>query len=245
MNALSKQDAYDMFDFACSQIMESNVIMMQQPLTNLMKLIAYNDMIMSCVIECYRGINYQQLLAAAQVKEGDNYSFVLPQSNRAVVGLVSKLLYEFCTGVRNLQQFTRGLYPQEDVKGGFVRFGEDVILPYREAFRKVFLAEGDEHAEQETEDVTVVEINPAVVAEVGALAGDLRSDLMGDNRITNEQRQDLIAMIDGLCEVIEGNMPKLVRPVWLGIRYAFGNNKKCANTLARLHKTLTDYMLVE
>lgn len=243
--SLSKEESYAMFNMACNAIVGSNVIMTQQPITNLMKLIAYNDAIRSCVWECCRGINYEQTLKKVLKKDSEgNYSLELPTSRRVVVGLVSKLLYEFSSGTQSLETLIKKMYPKEDIRGAFTRFCEDVMFPYKEAFREVFLSDVNEEEEIDVVQSPVASINSAVIAEVGAIAGDIRSELLGDNRISNQVREDLIALVDGLCEVIESDLPALVRPAWLGIKYAFASSKKCADGIARLHKTLSDYLLV-
>ena len=234
-----------MFDMACNAIVQSNVIMTQQPINNLMKLIAYNDAIRSCVWECYRGINYEQMLKRMLAKASDgSYTLHLPTSRRAIVGLVSKLLYEFSVGTQSMESLIKAVYPNEDIRGAFTRFCEDIMFPYREAFREVFMSNTDDEEEMDVVQSTVAAINSAVVAEVGAIAGDIRSELLGDNRIKPEVRLDLIALIDGLCEVVESDLPALVKPAWLGIRYAFGACKKCPQGIARLHGVLAEYMLI-
>lgn len=244
--SLSKEESYAMFDMACNAIVQSNVIMTQQPINNLMKLIAYNDAIRSCVWECYRGINYEQVLRRVLKKdEQGNYSLQLPTSRRAVVALVSRLLYEFFTGTQSMETLIKMIYPQEDIRGGFVHFCEDVMFPYKEAFREVFMANADDEDELDVEQPTMAVINSAVVAEVGAIAGDIRSELLGDNRISAQTREELVALVDGLCEVLESDLPALVRPMWLGIRYAFAACKKCPEALTRLQNTLAEYMLVD
>ncbi|MBQ9145327.1 MAG: hypothetical protein IJX70_02520 [Clostridia bacterium] len=244
MKGITKEEAYALFESACNEITDSNVIMTQQPLLNLMKLIAYNDIINVAVRECYKGIYYEQLLKQSLVKGDDGrYTFVLPSSNRAIVALIAKLLYEFAMGQQSLEKMLKALYPKQDVRGAYTSFCENIILPFKESFRQVCMSDAVEE-EPEIEERVVVNINSAVVAEVGAIAGDLRSELVGDNRLSSEQREELICLVDGLCEVLEADLPKLVRPAWLGIRYAFGAAKKCASTVARLQKALGEYMLI-
>lgn len=242
---MSKDESYAMFDMACNAIVQSNVIMTQQPITNLMKLIAYNDSIRSCIWECYRGINYEQVLRRVLEKDAQgNYTLCLPTSRRAIVGLVSKLLYEFSTGTQSMETLIKKVYPKEDIRNGFTHFCEDVMFPYKESFREVYMSNADEEDELDVEQTTVAVINSAVVAEVGAIAGDIRTELLGDNRIKPDVREDLIALIDGLCEVVESDLPALVKPAWLGIRYAFSSCKKCPEGIARLQNTLGEYMLI-
>lgn len=241
----SKEESYALFDSACNQIAESNLIMMQKPLINLMKLIAYNDSIRGCVSDCYRSINYEETLKQVLVKDAEgHFRFSLPTSRRALVAVITKLLYEFVVGEQNMQTLLGSVYHDLDVRDAFKRFCEDVLLPYKEAFKEVFLAKTTEEEEEPFEDTYVALINNAVIAEVAAVAGDIRSELMGDNRIAADQRKQLIVLIDGLCEVLESDLPKLVMPSWLGIQYAFGAAKKCTASVARLKSVLEDYMLV-
>jgi len=241
----SKEESYALFDDACNQIAESNLIMTQKPLINLMKLIAYNDSIRGCISDCYRSINYEETLKQVLLKDADGrFKFNLPASRRALVAVISKLLYEFVIGEQSMQTLLGSVYYDLDLRDAFRSFCEDVLLPYKEAFKEVFLAKTSEEEEEPFEDTYVALINNAVIAEVAAVAGEIRSELLGDNRISAEQRKQLITLIDGLCEVLESDLPKLVVPSWLGIQYAFGATKKCAARIARLKSVLEDYMLI-
>lgn len=241
----SKEEAYALFDSALNQIAECNIIMAQQPLINLMKLIAYNDSIRGVIADCYRSINYEETLKQVLVKDAnDHFRFALPTSRRALVAVISKLLYEFMTGEQSLEKLISSVYYDMDMREAFTCFCEDVLLPYKEAFKEIFLSKPSDEDEEPFEDTTVALINNSVIAEVAAVAGDIRSELLGDNRIGAEQRKQLITLIDGLCEVLESDLPKLVVPAWLGIQYAFGAAKKCAAGIARLKSVLEDYMLI-
>lgn len=241
----SKEETYALFDLACNQIAESNLIMTQPPLVNLMKLIAYNESIRGCIGECYRSINYEETLKQVLIKVDEgHYRFNLPSGNRALIAVVSKLLYEFMTGEQSLENVIRSVYYDMDLRDAFTCFCEEVLLPFKEAFKEVFLTKPNEEDEEPYADTSVALINNAVIAEVAAVAGDIRSELVGDNRLTAEQRTQYIALIDGLCEVLESDLPKLVIPSWLGIQFAFGSAKKCTANIARLKSVLEDYMLI-
>lgn len=240
---MTKESTYLLFEQAVDAIMGSNVIMTAQPLNNLTRLIAYNEQIAGCVRECYRGIHYEKLLQQSLIKDEDGeYTFVLPHSKRAVVALISKLLYEFAKGTQSVETLSQKLYPKEDVRGAYTRFCEDILLPYKESFKDLFFSDMSEE-EPETAEVVSV-INSAIVAEVCALAGELRSELPCNNRLSTSVRAELTALVDGLCEVMESDLPKLVKPSWLGIKYAFSGIRKCADTLRRLESLLSSYLLI-
>ena len=242
---ISREESYALFDHACNRIAESNLIMTQKPLVNLMKLIAYNDSIRGCISECYRSINYEETLKQVLVKDGEgHFHFNLPTSRRALIAVITKLLYEIMIGEQSLEKLITSVYYGVDIRDAFTCFCEDVLLPYKEAFKEVFLTKPNEEEEEPFEDTAVAVINNAVIAEVAAVAGDIRSELLGDNRISAEQRKQLISLVDGLCEVLESDLPKLVIPAWLGIQYAFGAGKKCTANIARLKNVLEDYMLI-
>jgi hypothetical protein len=241
----SKEEAYALFDRACNQIAESNLIMAQKPLINLMKLISYNDTIRGCIADCYRSINYEETLKQVLVKDAaGHFHFSLPTSRRALVAVISKLLYEIMLGEQSLEKLISSVYYDLDLREAYVSFCEDILLPYKEAFKDVFFNKPSEEEEEPFEDTSVAVINNAVIAEVATVAGDIRSELLGDNRIDVNQRKQLISLIDGLCEVLESDLPKLVIPSWLGIQYGFGACKKCASNIARLKNVLEDYMLI-
>jgi hypothetical protein len=232
-----------LFENAIADIINSNIIMTNQPLLNLVKLFAYNDLIRGCITDCYRGIDYDEELAEALDSGEDRYHFYLPKSNRAIVAVVSKLLYEFAAGTQEFEKFIVRVYPMKDLNSSFQAFAENILLPFKVAFFKVFLYEVNEE-EIPTEAKQFTSINPAVIEEVKAIAAEMRIRLKADNKITNEERRQLQYITDGFCDIMENDLARLVLPMWYAFNLSFKDYKKYKVHLERLDEILKKYLVI-
>lgn len=241
MSSLTKEQEFAMFDTAVKAIVDANALMLSVCYADLLKLIAYDDPIRITIKECYDSIDYEHLLTTVFEKNGDKYVVRLPASKKAIVGFVTKLIYEFHLGTQSYDKILLSLYGDSSTFA-MKTFAEEVLNPYREAFRQVFMFEADENA-GDGKDEDFNEINPAVFNEIKVISAAMRSEIEGDNKIKEEERKELIELIDGFCYAVESEQGKLVRPSWIGLRKALTSAKLCANALTRLEALLQRYML--
>jgi|GEM_PF-6336603 len=239
--SLTKEQEFSMFDSAVKAIIDANALMLSVCFADLLKLIAYDDPIRICVTDCYNSIDYEKLLTSSFEKKDGRFAVSLPQGNKAVVGFVTKLIYEFHLGTQSFDKLMISLYGSAQDTLKF--FAEDVLNPYREAFRQVFLYDVKDDDVAEEEDA-VKEINPAVFNEVYVIVAQMRSELDADNKLSNQERKDLLELVDGFCYSIEREEAKLVRPSWLGMSKALNTAKLCQVSLSRLETLLSRYMLI-
>ena len=240
--SLTREQEYAMFDSAVKAIIGSSTLMLSTCFDDLLKLISYDDPIRICVTDCYNSIDYERLLVTSFEKKDGKFSVDLPSGNKAIVGFVTKLIYEFHLGTQSFDKLMISLYGSSGDES-MRYFSRDVLNPSREAFRQVFLYEVGDVPEATVEEAAR-EINPAVFNELYAIVANLRSEVEGNNKLNNEKRSALMELIDGLCYTIEKSDGRAVKASWLGMSMALSSEKACENSLSRLETLLQRYMLI-
>ena len=164
----TKEDAYRLFDEAVTALTTTNFIITEKPITDLLRCLVYSDYLRAFVIDCKKGVDYEAELAAAITETESGYAFHLPQSNKRIIALVTGLLHDFDTGARSLTSFIQNFYPTSDNNARYRLFCENVLLPYKKAFRQSFLCDNCDE-EQSVESETTVQITDAVLENAAPL----------------------------------------------------------------------------
>ena len=240
--SLTREQEFSMFDSAVKAITNANALMLSICFDDLLKLIVYNDSIRLCIADCYNSIDYERLLETSFSKNNGKFTVQLPKSKKGVVGFVTKLIYEFHLGTQSFDKLMISLYG-ESGDASLRRFADDVLNPYREAFRQVFLYEVTDAAVPK-ELSEAKDINPAVISETYVITAAMRSELDGNNKLSPEKRKDFMELVDGLCYTIERGDARAVRSAWLGLKLSLSFEKLCENPLSRLQTLLERYMLI-
>ena len=174
---------------------------------------------------------------------GGGYAFTLPKSNKRIIALVTGLLHDFDTGARSLTSFIQTFWPNVDNNTRYRLFCENVLLPYRKAFRQSFLADMDS-ADQPAEAEAIAKISDSVLESAAPLFTALRTVFAGDNKLSQKKREDLIALTDGLFYALEKGNVKIIKTVWIGLKLALDGNKKAERKFSDISEFLALYALI-
>ena len=139
----TKEDAFRLFDEAVKALIDSNFIITQKPITDLLRCLIFSDKLHAFVSDCVKGVNYEEEFEKAVSETEYGSSFTLPQSNKRIIALVTGLLSDFDNGKRSLTGFLREFYPSNDNNRKYKMFCESVLIPYHAAFRQSFLYDID------------------------------------------------------------------------------------------------------
>ena len=239
----TKEDAYRLFDEAVTALIDSNFIITQKPITDLLRCLVFSDQLRAFITECKKGVDYENELTAAVGRNETGYLFILPNSNKRIIALVTGLLRDFDAGTRSLTSFMHDFYPAADNNGRYALFCENVLLPYKKAFRQSFLYDIDS-AEQSTERDTQTVINETVLESGAPLFAALRTVFVGDNTLSKKRREDLIFLTDGLYYALEKGDVKMIRTVWTGMKFALAGYKKAERKFSDISEFLALYALI-
>ena len=239
----TKEDAFRLFDEAVKALINSNFIITQKPITDLLRCLVFSDKLQIFVTECLRGVDYEAELTNAVVKTESGYAFVLPKSNKRIIALVTGLLSDFDKGDRSLTTFIREFYPANDNNQRYKQFCDSVLVPYHRAFRQSFLYDIDNSDTAYGEDSATFIGEPALEQAAGILAS-LRTVFLGDNKLSEEKRNDLIFLTDGMYYSLEKGDPRLIKTVWTGMKLALSGIKKAEKKFSDLTEFLALYTLL-
>ncbi|HAE88477.1 MAG TPA: hypothetical protein DCG79_01240, partial [Clostridiales bacterium] len=173
----TKEDAYRLFDEAVTALTTTNFIITEKPITDLLRCLIYSDLLRAFVTDCKKGVDYESELAAAVQETESGYAFVLPKSNKRVIALVTGLLHDFDTGARSLTSFIQSFWPGVDNNTKYRLFCENVLLPYKKAFRQSFLSDIDDI--EQVEAAETVAISDSVLESAAPLFSALRTVFAG------------------------------------------------------------------
>lgn len=240
---LTRDEEFLLFDKAVQMIIDSNVLMIGEAFERLLKLIAYNQDLRTCVSECYKTINYEKTLAKYITQKDGKIITVLPGTKKGIVGFVTKLILEYVDTTQSIEKVLEQLYPDLNNKLAYEEYCKDVFTPYRLAMREVFLYH--ENVDQtESDDELPTTISTAAAEEVYAIAREMRSELDGDNRLKASLRSELCEILDSFCGILESDNPKQLRSYWLGVKLSFSASKKSTANIEKIEEILNRYSLI-
>ena len=239
----TKEDAYRLFDEAVTALIDSNFIITQKPITDLLRCLVFSEQLRTFLADCKKGVDYESELTAAAKQNETGYLFLLPKSNKRIIVLVTGLLRDFDTGTRSLTSFLRDFYHAADNNQRYELFCENVLLPYKKAFRQSFLYDID-NAEQTADFEPNTVISETILESGAPLFTALRTVFIGDNKLAQKQREDLIFLTDGLYYALEKGDVKMIKTVWTGLKLALVGNKKAERKFSDISEFLALYALI-
>ena len=239
----TKEDAFRLFDEAVKALINSNFIITQKPITDLLRCLVFSDKLQAFVSECLRGVDYEAELVSAVVKTETGYAFILPKSNKRIIALVTGLLSDFDKGDRSLTTFIREFYPAPDNNQRYKLFCDSVLMPYHRAFRQSFLYDIDNADTSYGEEAAKVISEPALEQAAGILSA-LRTIFLGDNKLSEKKRADLIYLTDGLYYSLEKGDPRIIKTIWTGMKLSLTGVKKAEKKFSELTEFLALYALL-
>ncbi|MBQ9369971.1 MAG: hypothetical protein IJU10_02730 [Clostridia bacterium] len=239
----TKEDAFRLFDEAVKALINSNFIITQKPITDLLRCLVFSDKLQAFVSECLRGVDYEAELASAIAKTETGYAFILPKSNKRIIALVTGLLSDFDKGDRSLTTFIREFYPAPDNNQRYKLFCDNVLMPYHRAFRQSFLYDID-NADTAYGDEGAKVIGEAALEQAAGILSALRTIFLGDNKLSEKKRADLIYLTDGLYYSLEKGDARIIKTVWTGMKLALAGIKKAEKKFSELTEFLALYALL-
>ena len=239
----TKEDAFRLFDEAVKALIDSNFIITQKPITDLLRCLIFSDKLHAFVSDCVKGVNYEEEFEKAVSETEYGSSFTLPQSNKRIIALVTGLLSDFDNGKRSLTGFLREFYPSNDNNRKYKMFCESVLIPYHAAFRQSFLYDIDS-AEGSLDAERSPVITEGVLEQAAAVLSSLRTVFQGDNKLSSKKREDLFLLTDGLYYSLEKGDPRIIKAVWTGLKIALAGNKKAERKFSDVTEFLALYALL-
>ena len=238
----TKEDAFRLFDEAVTALINTNFIVTQKPITDLLRCLVFSDQLHAFIAESKKGVDYEAELCAAVSENETGRTFLLPKGNKRIIALVTGLLRDFDMGTRSLTSFLHDFYPDQGGVKAYKLFCENVLIPYKKAFRQSFLYDIEESDRGESE--VRASISDSVIESAAPLFAALRTVFLGDNKLSQKKREDLIYLTDGLYYSLEKGDVRMIKTVWTGMKLALADYRKAERKFSDISEFLALYALI-
>lgn len=232
------QQAYAGLVSRCNDLCQAKFIVAGNAIKGILRYLAANPTLMGYVAKCNTGMDYKQEFQAAIVGN----SFKVPANSKKAVALVTGLLYEFDRGTQNFHQFLKTFFRSDDIDLSYRMFCNGVITPYILCFKNVLDEREDENGSRFGDGDFVVGdmIKESVVPYIASLT----EMVAADERLSDETRDDYIAMLEGLYYAFEIASAKMVKVVWLGLKSVMQGYRNANSYLASMQSIMQTYALI-
>ena len=233
------------FNDAIGAFYSSRLIIVDKAISDFLRTLASDNSYMEVLADATKTADYKQEYQKAIVNDENGISFRLPANKRHVIALVVGLLLEFDRKDLSIIEFVRKFYPREASHDSYLAFCEQVIKPFGEAFKSVYVGEEDTYSASTIVDLEEKPFNDKAKEESDYWLRLVIDGIMSDNGFTNVERKDFITMVKGLMYVTELANPLLIKLNWLGIKYALGNRKSVYRELKEVETILINYGVID
>ena len=230
----------------CNQYVNSKLILSNQALTSLLRLIASENELFAVLEKCARNFNFKEEFQNAQINTGTGYVFRLPSSKKALVALVASLLYSFDNNSISILDFLEKFYPHADgVKDSYPIMARAIVIPFRDAV--VGMLRGEE---EQVEDVVIqTEVNDERVPDGAVVHGStilrsLSKLVLEDGSLEKEVKIKLLEVIDGSLHALEIKDAKLIRSFYTALTIIFEGERKAIAKLNDLYSCYKLYLIL-
>lgn len=224
----------------------SRLIIVDRTISAFLQTLATEPEFMAIIADCARTTNFKQEYTHAIVNDENGLSFRLPTNKRHIIALVTGLLYQFDSNDISIIEFVRKFYPAEASHDSYLTFCDNVLKPYGEAFRAVYMGEEqDGHASTTVADIPEKPFNDKAKEETDYWLTLALDNVVADNTFTDSHRSDASTMIKGLMYATELANPVLIKLCWVGLKYVLGSRKSTYRELKEVESILITYGVID
>lgn len=225
---------------ALDDLQNAGLIMADKKIKAVLKCLAYYDEFRTVLAYCSDGFDYAAEKRKALQKAGDYHVLRLPKNAKTLVPLVAGLLVEFDDGTEDFISFCATYYPAADRQGSMTaccadmleRFKLDIVSLVVEGVKED--APLAPRAVEFAQDGLQKQTEYLLVAMVRAV---------DDGSLSEEDRKDLLTMLEGYSAALDTRDTLMIKAVWLGVKRALASLKMCAKEIAAMDELLRLYLV--
>ena len=237
---LKRQKAYEIFQAKCAKMIESKFLLAQPCIAGVLKCIIASPELYQFIKDCISNIDCEDELSKATLNSGKQ-EFILPESKRVMVALVTYLLNQFDNNEIDLMEFI-AYYYNPDTNIGYQIFCREVVEPYCRLVGEVFL---NDNIVDEVSEPQVQDINYAVYEQADMLIKDIVTEIQSSNSVREDERADMITLAEGMMVALSNLDAKIIIALFIGMKYAYGKHRKINKALKELEKLFIKYAIVQ
>ncbi len=225
---------------ALDDLQNAGLIMADKKIKAVLKCLAYYDEFRTVLAYCSDGFDYAAEKRKALQKAGDYHVLRLPKNAKTLVPLVAGLLVEFDDGTEDFISFCATYYPAADRQGSMTACCADMLERFKLDIVSLVVEGVKEDAPLAPRTVEFAQDGLQKQTEY-LLVAMVRA--VDDGSLSEEDRKDLLTMLEGYSAALDTRDTLMIKAVWLGVKRALASLKMCAKEIAAMDELLRLYLV--
>lgn len=225
---------------ALDDLQNAGLIMADKKIKAVLKCLAYYDEFRTVLAYCSDGFDYAAEKRKALQKAGDYHVLRLPKNAKTLVPLVAGLLVEFDDGTEDFISFCATYYPAADRQGSMTACCADMLERFKLDIVSLVVEGVKEDAPLAPRTVEFAQDGLQKQTEY-LLVAMVRA--VDDGFLSEEDRKDLLTMLEGYSAALDTRDTLMIKAVWLGVKRALASLKMCAKEIAAMDELLRLYLV--
>lgn len=225
---------------ALDDLQNAGLIMADKKIKAVLKCLAYYDEFRTVLAYCSDGFDYAAEKRKALQKAGDYHVLRLPKNAKTLVPLVAGLLVEFDDGAEDFISFCATYYPAADRQGSMTACCADMLERFKLDIVSLVVEGVKEDAPLAPRTVEFAQDGLQKQTEY-LLVAMVRA--VDDGSLSEEDRKDLLTMLEGYSAALDTRDTLMIKAVWLGVKRALASLKMCAKEIAAMDELLRLYLV--
>lgn len=221
-------------------LQNAGLIMADKKIKAVLKCLAYYDEFRTVLAYCSDGFDYAAEKRKALQKAGDYHVLRLPKNAKTLVPLVAGLLVEFDDGTEDFISFCATYYPAADRQGSMTACCADMLERFKLDIVSLVVEGVKEDAPLAPRTVEFAQDGLQKQTEY-LLVAMVRA--VDDGSLSEEDRKDLLTMLEGYSAALDTRDTLMIKAVWLGVKRALASLKMCAKEIAAMDELLRLYLV--
>lgn len=225
---------------ALDDLQNAGLIMADKKIKAVLKCLAYYDEFRTVLAYCSDGFDYAAEKRKALQKAGDYHVLRLPKNAKTLVPLVAGLLVEFDDGTEDFISFCATYYPAADRQGSMTACCADMLERFKLDIVSLVVEGVKEDAPLAPRTVEFAQDGLQKQTEY-LLVAMVRA--VDDGSLSEEDRKDLLTMLEGYSAALDTRDTLMIKAVWLGVKRVLASLKMCAKEIAAMDELLRLYLV--
>ncbi len=224
-----------------AELKSAQIILCQRTIKRMLKYIASNEELKFITSHCNGLASYSTLLSEAS-KGNNALAFALPSDPHKVICLVTGILFNIDRENIDFLSFLKTNFASNQAIGQFGEFCDYVMVGYVDAF-EVLLLEDSLIVNVDEAPISAT-IPPALIDKLSPFILAISEQILIDKSINECKREESLAVLEGICYVLEHGNSVLIKSMWIGLKYTINTSKVHASHLKGMENILSEFGLL-
>lgn len=235
----NNQKLVDGINILGDELRSAQFILSQNVIRKILRYIISNEELEYIVRRANENYRFVDLIATASKGNGAR-KFVLPTDPYKVVSLITGIFYGIDRGNIDFIMFLKSNFQGNQITSQYDEFCAYVMPAFSKAFESI-LNEDISTIETQTVDNVEGDVIQEFFDQMLPIMLAVSEQLMDDNTITTAERNDCIAVMEGLYYVLDKGLIPLLKGVWIGVKHTLSVSKQYSSHIRAMEGVMSDF----